>query len=58
MGGFKKGKIAGTAVVSAYCKSLNSLTAMDGRDRPLNNELRGSVVSCRVFIRLQSLIAR
>ncbi len=22
MGGFKKGKIAGTAVVSAYCKSL------------------------------------
>jgi hypothetical protein len=22
MGGFKKGKIAGTAMVSAYCKSL------------------------------------
>jgi hypothetical protein len=25
MGGFKKGKMAGTAVVPAYCKVLNSL---------------------------------
>ena len=37
---------------------VNSLTPMDGRDRPLNNGLRGTVVSRRVFIRSQSLIAR
>ena len=37
---------------------INSLTPMDGRDRPLNNGLRGTVVSRRVFIRSQSLIAR
>ena len=37
---------------------FNSLTAMDGHDRQLNNGLRGTVVSRRVFIRSQSLIAR
>jgi hypothetical protein len=51
--------------------AINSLSAMDGCDRPLNsltamgihghphfNELRSTVVSCRIFIRSQSLIAR
>ncbi len=37
---------------------INSLTAIGAHERPLFNELRGSVVSRRVFIRLQSLIAR
>jgi hypothetical protein len=37
---------------------INSLTAMDAHERPLFIELRGTVVSCRVFIRSQSLIAR
>ena len=37
---------------------LNSLTAMVAHERPLFNERRGSVVSCRVFIRSRSLIAR
>ena len=37
---------------------LNSLSAMDGRDHPLLNQLRSTVVSCRIFIRSQSLIAR
>ncbi len=38
--------------------SLNSLTAMDAHERPLFIELCGTVVSCQVFIRSQSLIAR
>jgi hypothetical protein len=38
--------------------SLNSLTAIDGRDRQYFNELRSTVVSRRIFIRSQSLIAR
>jgi hypothetical protein len=38
--------------------SLNSLTAIDGHDRQYFNELRSTVVSCRIFIRSQSLIAR
>ncbi len=37
---------------------VNSLTAMGAHERPLFNKLRGSVVSRRVFIRSQSLIAR
>ncbi len=37
---------------------LNSLSAMNGCDRPLLNQLRSTVVSCRIFIRSQSLIAR
>ncbi len=37
---------------------LNSLTAISAHERPLFNELRGSVVSRRVFFRSQSLIAR
>ncbi len=38
---------------------LNSLTAIDGHDRQYFNELRSStVVSRRIFIRSQSLIAR
>ncbi len=37
--------------------NLNSLTAIDGHDRQYFNELRSTVVSCRIFIRSQSLIA-
>ena len=37
---------------------FNSLPAMDAHERPLFIELRGTVVSRRVFIRSQSLIAR
>jgi hypothetical protein len=37
---------------------VNSLTAIDGHDRQYFNELRSTVVSYRIFIRLQSLIAR
>ncbi len=36
---------------------LNSLTAIDTHERQRFNELRGTVVSRRVFIRSQSLIA-
>jgi hypothetical protein len=57
MGGFKKGKMAGTTMVPAYCKCLNSLPAIDAHERQLLNELRGTVVSRRIFIRSQSLIA-
>ncbi len=38
--------------------NINSLTAIDGHDRQYFNELRSTVVSRRIFIRLQSLIAR
>jgi hypothetical protein len=37
---------------------LNSLTAIGGHDRQYFNELRSTVVSRRIFIRSQSLIAR
>ncbi len=38
---------------------VNSLvSAMDGRDHPLLSYLRSTVVSCQIFIRSQSLIAR
>ena len=37
---------------------INSLTAIDAHERQRFNELRGTVVSRRVFIRSQSLIAR
>jgi hypothetical protein len=37
---------------------INSLPAMDAHERPLFIELRGTVVSRRIFIRSQSLIAR
>ncbi len=37
---------------------VHSLTAMGAHERPLFNKLRGSVVSCGIFIRSQSLIAR
>ncbi len=37
---------------------LNSLTAMGVHGCPHFNELRTTVVSCRIIIRLQSLIAR
>ncbi len=36
----------------------NSLTAIDGHDRQYFNELRSTVVSRQIFIRLHSLIAR
>ncbi len=38
--------------------SINSLTAIGGHDRQFFNKLRSTVVSRRIFIRLQSLIAR
>jgi hypothetical protein len=38
------------------CPRVNSLSAMDGRDRPLKN-CRSTVVSCRIFIGSRSLIA-
>ena len=37
---------------------VNSLTAMGGRDRPLFNELRAGVVSLRIFVCCQRLMAR
>ncbi len=37
---------------------INSLTAIDGHDRQYFFELRSTVVSRRIFIRSQSLIAR
>ena len=37
--------------------TVNSLTAIDGHVRQYFNELRSTVVSCRIFIRSQSLIA-
>ncbi len=37
---------------------LNSLTAIDGHDRQYFNEPRSTVVSRRIFIRLQSLLDR
>ena len=39
-------------------KSLNSLTYMDARERPLNNKLRGTVVLWQICIHSQRLIAR
>jgi hypothetical protein len=36
---------------------LNSLSAMDGRDHPLLNQLHSTVVSRQIFIRSQRLIA-
>ncbi len=38
-------------------KLINSLTAIVARERQLFNKLRGTVVSCQIFIRSQSLIA-
>jgi hypothetical protein len=40
------------------CALINSLTAIGAHERQRFNELRGNVVSRRVFIRSQSLIAR
>ena len=37
---------------------INSLPAIDAHERQRFNKLRGTVVSRRVFIRSQSLIAR
>ena len=46
-------------VKSQICMTIfNSLTAIDGHDRQYFNELRSTVVSRRIFIRSQSLIAR
>jgi hypothetical protein len=39
-------------------RSINSLSAMDGHDRPLKNYLHSTVFSCQFFIGSQSLIAR
>jgi hypothetical protein len=38
--------------------AINSLSAMDGHDRPLKNKLRSTVVSYQIFISSRSLIAR
>jgi hypothetical protein len=37
---------------------VNSLTAIDAHERQLFNELRSTIVSRRIFIRSQSLMAR
>jgi hypothetical protein len=37
---------------------INSLTAIGGHDRPLIYELRARVVSLRIFVRYQRLMAR
>jgi hypothetical protein len=37
---------------------FNSLTAIGGHDRPLIYELRAHVVSLRIFVRYQCLVAR
>ncbi len=51
--------IAGICILAQFpIFILNSLSAMDGRDCPLSNQLRSTVVSCQIFIRSQSLIAR
>jgi hypothetical protein len=39
-------------------KLINSLTAIGGHDRPLIYELRAHVVSLRIFVRYQRLMAR
>ena len=44
--------------VQSAAGAVNSLTAIDGHDRQYFNELRSTIVSCRIFIRSQSLIAR
>ncbi len=46
------------AVAFAANAALNSLTAIGGHDRQYFNELRNTVVSRRIFILSQSLIAR
>ena len=44
--------------VSSFKQLINSLTAIGAHERQRFNELCGTVVSRRVFIRSQSLIAR
>jgi hypothetical protein len=44
-------------IQKAKLNSINSLSAMDGCDRPLKNQLHSTVVSCQIFIRSRSLIA-
>jgi len=51
-----EGSVGGAVVVVTF--SFNSLTSIDGHDRQYFNELRSTVVSRRIFIRSQSLIAR
>ncbi len=53
------GRIVNKQTSDSYLASnaFNSLTAMDAHERPLFIELCGTVVSRRVFIRSQSLIA-
>jgi len=43
---------------STMRRAFNSLTAIDAHERQRFNELRGTVISRRIFIRSQSLIAR
>ncbi len=47
-----------TNCIVLYGMTLNSITAIDGHDRQYFNELRARVVSPRIFVCLQSLIAR
>ena len=44
--------------MSSLYQVLNSLTAIDAHERQLFNELRSTIVSRRIFIRSQSLMAR
>ncbi len=46
------------ASFSSLSSGLNSLTAIDAHEHQRFNKLRGTVVSCGIFIFSQSLIAR
>jgi hypothetical protein len=47
-----------STVIRLPGKYVNSLTAIGGHDRPLIYELRARVVSLRIFVRYQRLMAR
>jgi hypothetical protein len=63
MDSLKKIKFSTTSALQTKCFQdlqvvVNSLTAIDGHDRQYFNKIRSTVVSRRIFIRSQSLIAR
>ncbi len=49
---------SGARMGGSLSNAVNSLTAIGFRESQLIYELRSLVVSCRIFIRSQSLIAR
>ena len=56
-GGEQRRAMQARQVGSIGDESLNSLTAIGGHDCQLFNKLHSTVISCRIFIRSQSLIA-